>query len=67
MGYPTHVDPGSRHIRIHKDETCGYVRRRRNEKHTTWFEGFDSVEAAEELARSKGYKIQYCKRCFCGS
>ena len=64
MGYPTHVDPGSRHIRIHKDESCGYVRRKPNEKQTTWFQNFETVEAAEAFAKGKGYKVQFCKRCF---
>jgi len=52
VAHPTHVDPVNQHITIHKED-CGLVRPKIHKDQTTWFEEFDSVEAAEEFAREK--------------
>jgi hypothetical protein len=31
---------------------------------TTWFEDFASVGEAEDFAGNKGYRFDYCTRCF---
>ena len=63
MSYPTHIDPVNKHIRIHK-EGCGWVRPKLSDEQTTWFEDFDTVEAAEQFAKEKGFFVDYCTSCF---
>ncbi|MFC1799292.1 hypothetical protein ACFL2Z_00055 [Candidatus Eisenbacteria bacterium] len=63
MSYPTHIDPPRRHITIHR-ETCGLPRPKMSDDQATWFENFDSVEAADEFAKKKGYRVDYCMSCF---
>lgn len=63
MGYPTHIDPGSKHIRIHR-EGCSFVTAQRNRKGTTWFQVFETIDDAKRYAQARNYATHLCKFCF---
>jgi hypothetical protein len=62
--YPAHIHPGETRIRIHKEGRCGWVRPEMSEDQATWFEDFDSTEAAEEFVKRKGYRVDFCVKRF---